>query len=921
MPEVRQTITVQEGSSASNITQIAQQTNFYEHPKPPRLTPLQRRTRNRLLTKVRQDWIKGLLEKSLHGEALIALGLEYHPEAVENPWEIIVQRPGLTDRLLPPGTPFSKIFDEFNGRLLILGTPGSGKTTMLLDLTRTLIQRAEKDETEPAPVVLILSSWTHQRKPIFDWLIDELDLRYHIPPKVSRAWIKDGRILPLLDGLDEVSPECRMACVQALNSFIHDFAVPGLVVCSRTADYEILAARFKLETAVVLQPLTVDQIDRYLARGDSALNTLRNIIHHDSTLQELAGSPLMLSIMVIAYSGIPSESLASLTSVDDQRTQLFHIYVQQMFQRRGVNKHYPREQVERWLSWLAHTMKEQGQTVLQIEHIQPDWLPTIGVRSQYDLAMRLMVGTVVALVFTLMAYNFNLHLYSLIYGLLAGMFFGLFWERLERPNIKWAGGISFGLSEGIVYGIALGLLVEFEGLNWTLRIGIIGMAVVGFAGIIEAGLVSGFVKSAKIEVFERLEWTWKAVWRRGLVSGLMVGLIAFLTLNFNEWVGVSVAITTTLLFGLTPKNEEKLKKASGIIIRWLLQNATRWGITFGLLYGLAIGVPTGFYNLRAGIQLGVVYGLSAVIVLGMILGGFAVVQHFILRFVFYGNGLMPWKFIRFLDYAADRLFLRNVGGGYIFIHRYLLEHFAALESAFKPVQIKSKIQLSGYWLRLAMAGALIVFMALFVVKMMSHEKELLQQQKPALSVAEIREIELFVKSLEKNAKPVLFGVADTFYHNHILKNSNNAIKDLDADLRNFIAEVKFFNPYDPFWLGTWDYGLIFGITDTAAYSLTIRANGTWELWLEDILGAIVLTLEKGILTNLNASPNGSNIIKLIVTNEKAIFFLNGQFVNLLDVSKHSSLGKVGVFTGSYENARVYFQTTRFEGFSVWSLEP
>ena len=28
--------------------------------------------------------------------------------------------------------------------------------------------------------------------------------------------------------------------------------------------------------------------------------------------------------------------------------------------------------------------------------------------------------------------------------------------------------------------------------------------------------------------------------------------------------------------------------------------------------------------------------------------------------------------------AAGRLFLRKVGGGYMFIHRYLLEHFAAM---------------------------------------------------------------------------------------------------------------------------------------------------------------------------------------------------------------------------------------------------
>jgi hypothetical protein len=33
-----------------------------------------------------------------------------------------------------------------------------------------------------------------------------------------------------------------------------------------------------------------------------------------------------------------------------------------------------------------------------------------------------------------------------------------------------------------------------------------------------------------------------------------------------------------------------------------------------------------------------------------------------------------------LDYAAGRIFLRKVGGGYIFIHRMLMEYFASLES-------------------------------------------------------------------------------------------------------------------------------------------------------------------------------------------------------------------------------------------------
>jgi hypothetical protein len=39
---------------------------------------------------------------------------------------------------------------------------------------------------------------------------------------------------------------------------------------------------------------------------------------------------------------------------------------------------------------------------------------------------------------------------------------------------------------------------------------------------------------------------------------------------------------------------------------------------------------------------------------------------------------VPWNYIRFLDYAAERVFLRKVGGGYIFTHRLLMEYFATL---------------------------------------------------------------------------------------------------------------------------------------------------------------------------------------------------------------------------------------------------
>ena len=67
------------------------------------------------------------------------------------------------------------------------------------------------------------------------------------------------------------------------------------------------------------------------------------------------------------------------------------------------------------------------------------------------------------------------------------------------------------------------------------------------------------------------------------------------------------------------------------------------------------------------------------LIIGPIYGGRACVQHYVLRIMLWRNGSAPLNYVRFLDYAAERIFLRKVGGGYIFVHRLLLEYFASLE--------------------------------------------------------------------------------------------------------------------------------------------------------------------------------------------------------------------------------------------------
>ncbi len=60
-------------------------------------------------------------------------------------------------------------------------------------------------------------------------------------------------------------------------------------------------------------------------------------------------------------------------------------------------------------------------------------------------------------------------------------------------------------------------------------------------------------------------------------------------------------------------------------------------------------------------------------------GGLFAIRHSVLRLALWLRGSAPLNYVQFLNYAVERLFLGKVGGGYIFLHRMLLEYFATLE--------------------------------------------------------------------------------------------------------------------------------------------------------------------------------------------------------------------------------------------------
>jgi len=70
--------------------------------------------------------------------------------------------------------------------------------------------------------------------------------------------------------------------------------------------------------------------------------------------------------------------------------------------------------------------------------------------------------------------------------------------------------------------------------------------------------------------------------------------------------------------------------------------------------------------------LGLLFGLIA----GMRYGLSAIIAHAILRRVLWRTGDAPLNYAEFLHYTTSRHLTRQIGGGFIFRHRLLMDHFA-----------------------------------------------------------------------------------------------------------------------------------------------------------------------------------------------------------------------------------------------------
>ncbi len=577
-----------------------------------------------LLEKVKDFWIEGFLKPSLYGDAAIQLELKKRPDAVLRSFTEIEVLSVELDKSFEQ-LQQTNIYNQIGqGKtLLILGEPGSGKTIALLQLAQCLLERTEGDLNQPIPVVFNLSSWAKKRQAIEEWLIEELREKYQVPKQLSQPWMKQGQLVLLLDGLDEVQEKHRNDCVRALNQFIATHDMTQMVVCSRVKDYEALTERLQLSSAICIQPISPKQVYEFLANVGDSLAGLKTLLQRDAELQEFAQTPLILNIMSVTYEGWSAEQLLQeFRSPENRYQNLFDAYIEKTLKRRRFSAKYPKAQVKHWLSWLAKQMVNESQTVFLIEKMQPNWLNNRSERIGYRIGNFLMGVLIIDLsreitLFEKVSWSWQRAKFSLMREMRSGLIFGLIPALII--------GVIVALIRFLMYknlGEALYYVLPGVGFYW-LFFGVMGAMI----RALSSGLDSIEVKQRRIP-------------NQGIKSSAK---------NFAIFMMIC-GVVFGLIFGVI--YELITKVLSVDIILWLI-------------VGLICGLIPGFF-------------------VGLKYGGAACIQHFNLRLILCLKDRIPWNYARFLDYASQHLLMKKVGGGYIFYHRMLMEHFAQINPVATP---------------------------------------------------------------------------------------------------------------------------------------------------------------------------------------------------------------------------------------------
>jgi len=571
--------------------------------------------RELMLHRVRSNWISGVLEPSLGDVFQLSIGLRLRPE-------LVLPAYNLRERLsgqIPAG---KKIFDVFGNDadrlMLIIGDPGAGKTTLMLQLAEHSLAAAEGDSHGPIPVVANLASWSPLCKPLTAWLSDELFESYHVPREVAGEWIESDSLALFLDGFDEVAHAQQGACAEAINDYIRHHGFVPMVVCSRRAAIEKVRPLLGLETAVELMPPSDAQMDKCLdlmRRDGAPVGDIQSAVRADSVFRDIVRSPMMLHVIAIAYRGQQSHTWEQPGNAKERERRLWAKYIDRIFSRpeKRSADGYGRKQAINWLAWLATNLLLREHTEFLPSMLTPDWLsdpryPYSPFRTRWSIRfIRSLDST--------------------------------FEEMLTDPDIT-----------------ALRWNDTYSTSRYLTSVAMIGAVVTAISAGVMAGMVAGFLP--------------------GVATVLPAGLsMLLIVIGFGK---VYIKLTRQ---GVLPFATQERHPATEGPRRWLRHSTVIALISF-LLFGSLTGVVYGSwlgldFGVAYGLSVGLWFGLS----FGLIGGWLRILQYYAVRLFLVHAQVAPWRYEAFLRSMTDKLLLVYNGTCYMFIHGMLRDYLAHLNGS------------------------------------------------------------------------------------------------------------------------------------------------------------------------------------------------------------------------------------------------
>ncbi|TQM80479.1 tetratricopeptide repeat protein [Saccharothrix saharensis] len=258
-------------------------------------------------------------------------------------------------------------------QLVVLGAPGAGKSALAVLLTLGLVDRHAAGE--PVPVLLAVSSWNPAVEEVEDFLVRRTAEDHAVDAETVRRLVRDGLVLPVLDGLDEVPAVWHEQALRKLERWT--VAKRPLVLTCRSEEYEraVTSSGIVLGRAAVVELAPVDgsRVGSFLATGTPVPQRWEPVLRHleaepGGVLAEVLSTPLMVSIARSAYRSATTDPAALLRLADRAAVArtLFDAFLADAYppaepDPTAVRPAPPRpRKAVKWLRYLAFQLHQAG---------------------------------------------------------------------------------------------------------------------------------------------------------------------------------------------------------------------------------------------------------------------------------------------------------------------------------------------------------------------------------------------------------------------------------------------------------------------------------------------------------------------------------------------------------------------------------